>query len=159
MGPRGARATPGPLVQLPEMVPTRRWCLLALICIVGTRVDFLIFFFLPNKAKLRSQTQFLSGSEEAPVQPTLLLSGPGRSALSGPGPANTPTEAGVWLGGEGLSYVFFETKNQPYFSLQKQKRKPKKIATFELYFSLLSLFSLLASLGQRRTLTMGRSPR
>lgn len=117
------------------------------------------FFFLPNKAKLRSQTQFLSGSEEAPVQPTLLLSGPGRSALSGPGPANTPTEAGVWLGGEGLSYVFFETKNQPYFSLQKQKRKPKKIATFELYFSLLSLFSLLASSGQRRTLTVGRSPR
>lgn len=42
----------------------------------------------------------------------------------------------------------FKQKTQPYFSLQKQKRKPKKIPTFELYTSVRLVFILFPRAAQ-----------
>lgn len=42
----------------------------------------------------------------------------------------------------------FKQKTPPYFSLQKQKRKPKKMPTFELYTSVHLVFILFTPAAQ-----------
>ena len=54
-----------------------------------------------------------------------------------------------------MTYVFFQINMQPYFSLQKQKRKPKKIPTFELHLNLSCLHLLYSGARQLCVYVLG----
>lgn len=150
LGTWGPGAAPGPCVQLPERIPTRRWRLSAPVCIVGMCAEFFNFTFC-----LTSQTPFpmpfLSGSEEPPHRvPAPLLPGPATWPLL-PRPSGPSTPRGRGEAGQGGGLCSLSNKKHNLIFLYKsKKRKPKKIPTFELYLSLSCLYSLCWDSSGRR---------
>ena len=129
---------------------------MAPICTVGMCVEFFNFTFCltkPNsipecpsslalrKLQLSAQpSSFTLASQAPPVQ--------------GLWSQRPQGQGGGWAR-RGLTYVFFQIKTQPYFSLQKQKRKPKKIPTFELHLSLSCLHLLCSGARQGCVYVLG----